>query len=108
MTILERFTERIKSVQVEETLRYFMASFAPKHIYELEKQLGYSWQNLQPFYVLCESLVPEVYQMGAFCMEFLSWDGTLHISTGFFLHNQSYYSTRSAFNILILFDNIIK
>jgi hypothetical protein len=53
-----------------------MASFTPKEIFELEKQLGYSWQNLQPFYTLCESSVPEVYQMGAFCMEFLSWDGT--------------------------------
>jgi hypothetical protein len=72
----DRFTERTKGVQVDETLRYFMASFTPKEIFELEKQLGYSWQNLQPFYTLCESSVPEVYQMGAFCMEFLSWDGT--------------------------------
>src|SRR3569623_105117 len=74
--IVERFSERTKIVHVYENLRYIMSSFSPKEIYELEKQLGYSFQNLQPFYTLCESLVPEIYLMGAFCMEFLSWDGT--------------------------------
>ena len=66
-----------------------MNSFSPTEIYRLEKQLGYSWRNLQPFYILCESVVPEVYQMGAFCMEFLSWDGTL-----FFRFFNIYYSTK--------------
>lgn len=68
----DRFRQLCIDAKAPEKINNFFKTKTIEEVSNIEDEQSFLWQIMAPFYNLCESDHVDVYEVGAFCLAYLS------------------------------------